>query len=442
MQRADLYPEAQKVLQTNDTGLFTKPAPNQYPHQWNWDSALIALGLSHYNLPRALLEIRSLLRGQWRDGMVPHILYPTGPSHYFPTPDFWQITKSPNAPGIPTSGLTQPPLLATIIRRIHTRTPISDFIREVYPAVFNWHRWLHTARDADGSGLVCIIHPWESGTDDSPRWLQVLGNIYPPYVPQYQRRDTVHVASGERPSNADYDRFMYLIDVFRRNQYDPSALLAQSPFLVQDVLFNAILYRANQDLRALALDLGESPEMIEGWLAKMQEGFDRHFWDEQRGLYFDYDVRNNASIPVNTAMTFMPLYAGVASKHQAHRLVTEHWLNPAEYAPNTSVRYRITTTSQAEPTWEARRYWRGPIWIILNWLLEDGLRQYGYHEFAEEILRDSLKLIMRAGFWEYYDPRDGSGCGSPNFSWTAALAIDWLATKSLSHSLPQRDESL
>ena len=52
--------------------------------------------------------------------------------------------------------------------------PIPDFIREVYPALLRWHRWLHTARDADGSALACIIHPWESGTDDSPRWLHLF----------------------------------------------------------------------------------------------------------------------------------------------------------------------------------------------------------------------------------------------------------------------------
>jgi hypothetical protein len=100
--------------------------------------------------------------------MLPHVVYHTGPSDYFPDPDFWQIGNSPHAPAMLTSGITQPPILATVVRRIHARMPIPDFIREVYPALLRWHRWLHTARDADGSGLV-IIHPGP-GTDDSPRW--------------------------------------------------------------------------------------------------------------------------------------------------------------------------------------------------------------------------------------------------------------------------------
>src|SRR3990172_8767980 len=128
MEFSDLIPRAQAALRENDAGVFTKPGPRQYPHQWNWDSAVIALGLAHYDLPRALTEIRSLISGQWRDGMIPHVVYHITPSDYFPDPAFWQIENSPDAPPVPTSGITQPPLLATVIREIHRRTPIPDFI--------------------------------------------------------------------------------------------------------------------------------------------------------------------------------------------------------------------------------------------------------------------------------------------------------------------------
>ena len=279
--------QAKATLRRNDAGAFTKPGPQQYPHQWNWDSALIALGLSHFDLPRGLAEIRALLSGQWRDGMLPHVVYHTtpsdSPSDYFPSPAFWQIEGSPAAPapGVATSGITQPPLLATVVRKIHARTPIPAFVAEVYGPLLAWHRWLHTARDADGTGLACLIHPWESGTDDSPRWLRAMANITPTDVPPYRRGDTRHVAAAERPFDADYDRFIHLIDVFRRAHYDPEALLARSPFLVQDVLFNSILQRADEDLLALALELGEPAGEIEGWMARVRASFNERFWDER-----------------------------------------------------------------------------------------------------------------------------------------------------------------
>jgi hypothetical protein len=424
MTATPLIDRAVSVLKHNDTGIFTKPGPHQYPHQWNWDSALIALGFSHFDLPRAQLEVRSLLSGQWLDGMLPHVVYHQAPSDYFPHASFWQIESSPQAPGVPTSGITQPPLLATVVRRMHSRHSMPEFVQEVYPSLLRWHRWLHTARDADNSGLACIIHPWESGTDDSPRWLQLLSSIQPEAVPEFQRGDTRYVPAVERPHRAEYERFIYLIDVFRNLHYSPAELLAHSPFLVQDILFNAILYRADEDLRALAVEIGQPVDEMAGWLGRMRSSFDERFWDVERELYFDHDVRAGARIPVNTASTFLPLFAGLPSQDQAQRLVEAHLLDPNEYAPAGEIRHWVTTTAKNEPTWEARRYWRGPVWVIMNWFIIEGLRRYGYNDLAEVIRKDTLGLIESAGFREYYNPQDGSGCGSDDFSWSAALALE------------------
>ena len=246
----------------------------------------------------------------------------------------------------------------------------------------------------------------------------------PEPVPEFQRGDTRYVPAIERPNRGEYERFIYLIDVFRKLLYAPDELLAHSPFLVQDVLFNAILFRADEDLHALALSLGQPTEEIEGWLSSMRLNFNARFWDEGVGLYYDYNVRSGEPIRVNTASTFLPLFAGLASERQSQRLVEEYLLNPSEYAPAGDIHHWVTTTAKAEPAWEARRYWRGPVWIIMNWFLIDGLRRYGYNDLAEFIRKDTLGLIEDAGFREYYDPRDGSGCGSGDFSWSAALTLD------------------
>ncbi len=137
MDRPALAQAARAALAANDMGAFTKPAPRQYPHQWNWDSALIALGLVRYDVPRGRQEVRSLLQGQWRNGMVPQIVYHTGPSDYFPDPAFWRVESSPDAPAVMTSGITQPPILATAVRRLHEasadRAESAAFVREVLP---------------------------------------------------------------------------------------------------------------------------------------------------------------------------------------------------------------------------------------------------------------------------------------------------------------------
>lgn len=443
----DLISRAQRVLRLNDAGNFTKPSLGQYPHQWNWDSALVALGLAHFDLPRALAEVRALLRAQWRDGMIPHIIYSTGASDYFPPPAFWQTENLPHAGAIPSSALTQPPILATIVRALSDRCRVTSgetydprhssratrhvFLRETYPGLLAWHRWLHTARDADGTGLPCLIHPWESGMDNSPLWTDALDRITPMHLTPFKRRDTIHVAPDERPLAADYERFVHLIDLGRRLRWEPRALLEQMPFLVQDVLFCSILHRAGEDLRAIAVELGEDTREIDGWLARTRAVFNARFWDDARGLYLDYDARAQTPIRVNANVTFTPLFAGLASPAQAARLVAEHFDNPAEYAPNADSKFRLPTVAKNERGYSPRRYWCGPVWIQMNWIIAEGLRRYGFDTQADALVCDSLALIEQSDFREYYDPRDGSGCGATDFSWTAALALEMRARQNI-----------
>jgi hypothetical protein len=422
-----LRAQAQRVLRVNDRGDFTTPSPYQYPHQWNWDAACIAFGWAHFDLARARAEIRSLLRAQWRNGMVPHILYHHGASDYFPPPEFWQTQGLAHGGDILSSGLTQPPVLTSMVRRIHERfardAEEKNFLREIFPKLRAWHRWLHTARDADGTGLPCLIHPWESGTDNSPRWLAVLDAITPYAVPAYTRRDTTHVHPDERPRPQDYERFVFLIDRGRRAQWDDARILEAHPFLVQDVMFCSILHQADQDLLFLANELGEARDEIEAWIEKTRAVFHARFWHDERGVYLDYDVRAGAAIPVNTCVTFTPLYAGLASAAHAARLVNEHYNNPNEYAPDGDSKYRVPSTAKNEPAYAPRRYWAGPVWAFTNWLIALGLQRYGWNALAAELRAQSLELMQTYGMREYYDPRDGAGLGGKEFAWTASLAL-------------------
>jgi glycogen debranching enzyme len=106
-------------------------------------------------------------------------------------------------------------------------------------------------------------------------------------------------------------------------------------------------------------------------------------------------------------------------------MVARYLTNPEAFAPDGGTRYRVPTVSKAEPGWEPRRYWRGPIWINLNALIAHGLRRYGFTDLAEQIRADTFALVARSGFWEYYDPRTGEGLGIEGFTWSAALILAW-----------------
>ncbi len=59
-------------------------------------------------------------------------------------------------------------------------------------------------------------------------------------------------------------------------------------------------------------------------------------------------------------------------------------------------------------------------------MIADGLTAIGETEVADHIIRSSLGLITEAGFAEYYDPITGEACGGDRFTWTAAMAIEFL----------------
>jgi hypothetical protein len=148
---------AAEILRCNDMGGWTRAAPDLYPHQWSWDTGFIALGLAHLDTGRAARELLTLFEHQWRNGKVPHIVFnpEAPPESYFPGAEHWASAgKFPDAPPAPpyTSALCQPPTHAIgtlrvweVARGKDEEEVARDFLREIYPKLLRWHRYLLTA---------------------------------------------------------------------------------------------------------------------------------------------------------------------------------------------------------------------------------------------------------------------------------------------------------
>ena len=63
------------VLKANDRKTHTVPSSGLYPHQWLWDSCFSAIGWAQIDVKRAEQEIFSLFKGQWHNGMIPHMIF-------------------------------------------------------------------------------------------------------------------------------------------------------------------------------------------------------------------------------------------------------------------------------------------------------------------------------------------------------------------------------
>lgn len=90
--------------------------------------------------------------------------------------------------------------------------------------------------------LVYIHHPWGSGQDNSPLWDGALQRINPKRdeISHYKRKDTSLIHVDERPTDTDYDRYVYLVDFFRKRNYDEERVRNDGcPFLIHDVLYKS-----------------------------------------------------------------------------------------------------------------------------------------------------------------------------------------------------------
>ncbi|HSW79878.1 MAG TPA: trehalase family glycosidase [Candidatus Saccharimonadales bacterium] len=431
---SELVEQAKAVLNDNDKGLYTIPAPGLYMHQWLWDSCFIAIGQRHYDIERAKIEILSLLRGQWSNGMLPHIILTPGQKEYRHI-GVWQSWVSPMSPDdMSTSGITQPPMVAEAIVQIGEKLPLAErrsWYRQVWPNLLAYHEWMYAERDPHHEGLVLQIHPWETGLDDTPPWMAELNDhLMPWWIRVLQktgtsrflgslRRDTHYVDPGQRPTNIEA---MALYDVQRRllrKEYDINKILDHSLFAIEDLTFNCILIRANEHLLHIAKTLrADVPEDLQANIELTKKALE-DLWDPYTETYYARDFVTHRLLKEPSIESLLPLYAGCIPQERAKLLVksieNEHMFGPA---------YPVPSVPLSSPWYDAKRYWQGPTWMNMNWLLIDGLKRYGFRDHAEALAEGSLELVSRHGFFEYYNPETGDPLGAPNFSWTAALAID------------------
>ena len=443
MELEEIFEGAKKVLEGNWNGKFTIPSATLYPHMWSWDSCFIAIGNSYFNPDRAMKELKYLFDAQWKNGMIPHIVFNEKEKTYFPSADFYEINRSPNAPKhIGTSGMTQPPVHAIacfyIYYNSNDKQRSLEFLKSVYPNLLNFHRYLMTERDPEKSGLVTLFHPWESGRDDSPVWDDPLSRISVKDLPKFERLDLIAVdgAADTIPSNDEYNKFIFLINLMKSYNYDERMMYEKFPFKVKDVSFSGILYIANQILSHMAELIGEDTEEILGWISRTKQNFHKFFsLPSVKGstnidtLFYDYDLVINDRIIKRTVSSLAPLYSGLISDQEAKTLVK--WISDADFCAEYDT---IASTDEKESYFKPVTYWRGPIWINTNWSLWLGLLRYGYTERAEKIRQGVFKLVQNQGFREYYDPTTGQGLGGKNFSWTAALVIDMIKMKNIPFS--------
>ena len=407
---------AKEVLINNRRSGYTLPTNNElYPAQWNWDSAFIALGYSYFNMEYAIEELEKLISGQWEDGMIPHILFHDNDESYFPNHKTWDCGNK-----VPSSGITQPPIIATIIKKIVDQNKLNQSqlkrVETIIKKLKKYLDWFFNYRDTNKIGLVSIIHPWESGLDNSPIWDGPLDKVKIEENLKYERRDLNVSRSSNRPLKKDYDGYITLLNQFKKNKYNPSKIVNDSMFNVIDIGFNSIVIRATKDLIKVGKRFNLNFSDLENKIALSEESLIK-FYKEEEQSFFSYDFKNHNLIKVDAISNYFILFADLGNKEINNKIISKL----KKY--NSQREYFFTTVNPKDKTFEETRYWRGPVWINSNWIIYQGLINKDKN-FSELLKNKTLELLENKKFHEYYNFKNGDCLGANNFSWSAALYLD------------------
>jgi hypothetical protein len=441
---AELWNSAVRVLETNWTGDHMVPSRLLYPHQWSWDAAFIAIGLAYVNPTRAWRDLRSLFEAQWPDGRVPHIVFDpaTAEDDYFPGPAFWNVPAYGNRPARGSTGIVQPPMHAVAAWEVYRHAAAHGAacaqearteLEWLYPRLVAQQDYLTGPRNLGGGGLASIVHPWESGLDNSPAWDEAMANVPDDLalLTTHRRRDLANADAAHRPTDTDYARYIGLVLSYRAGGYSDSGLLDRHALAVECPSFNSILGAAELALAQIAGVLGKADEAV-GHRERAQRitaAIAERLWNPDSGTFHARDVKTGKLSPAHCVSGLLPLMLPDLAAEQVETIMTQ--ARSARFGLPGRTGLPVPSYDRTAADFDTMRYWRGPLWINVNWLLRRGLLVHGFRDDAEELRGAMVRLVHRNGHFEYFHPDSGAGLGAPTFSWTAALSLDLLADRSV-----------
>jgi hypothetical protein len=349
------------------TSGYTSPNPDTYPWLWLWDSCFHAVIWAALDPERALSELRAVFDAQTPSGFVPHLSYMVEPQAALP---LW------GKPG--SSTITQPPMYGHAIRLLQDRNiQVPD---SLVVSAWNGLRHLVDVR-MRGGGMLVVVHPWETGCDDSARF----GTWQPdPFVKarwDVTKRtwlDTMVVVDGGAVANPSFE--------------------------VESAMFNALVVFNARELAAVS----NADEELMARIDQIEAAIARQ-WDSSASTWIDGDHESGA-VPTLEALLPLLLAGGSEDVEPAWAAIEDDERFMAPWGPRQ--------TARTHPTYDPDGYWRGPTWPQLNYLLWVAACRWGRSEIADRLRSLTVRGAVASGMSEYWNPETGQGRGARPQTWT------------------------
>jgi alpha,alpha-trehalase len=320
-------------------------------------------------------------------------------------------------------GRSQPPFLSSMILAVFHADQAAgqtnlEWLARAYPfAVRDYEQWTQAPHLAGDTGLSRY---YDEGEGPVPEIMGDPSDYYHGvvrYFLQHEGVDSPHLVrvdaqhppasilgpifqcdpatAGQKMENcADHDRVGLAPDAYkgdrsmRESGFDVTFRFG--PFGIRThhfapVCLNSLLYKTETDLQEMSRLLGR-PEDARRWQEKAlsrREKITKYLWDEQRGLFFDYDFETHKRSSYEYATTFYPLWSGLASNEQAQAV-----------AKNIALFEHIGGLAMSRH--ESKAQWDYPYgWAPVHLLAVEGLRRYGYAANADRITYKYLSMVLR-----------------------------------------------
>lgn len=316
-------------------------------------------------------------------------------------------------------GRSQPPFLTDLALKTYRATKhepgAKDLLKLAILAAMKeyYSYWMTAPRYDEDTGLT-RYRPIGTGI---PPEVESTGfdHILEPYAKKHEMTMTEvgRAYTSGQIHEPELDTFFLHDRALRESGHDTSNRFVGVCADLATIDLNCLLYRYETDIaeairtffedklqvpvdfcaHGQVVDRFESSVMWEFSARKRKDSIDRYLWNEEKGLYFDFNTITKKPNEYETVTSFWALWCGVASPHQAALLVEKN-LGKFECVGGLSSTTEISRGSinaaNPQKQWDYPNGWAPH--QILAW---DGLKKYGYHEETERLAYRWLHMITR-----------------------------------------------
>jgi len=352
---------------------FTMPNRRKYPWQWLWDSCFHAIAWSRLGDARGVRELESVFSLQLPSGFVPHMGYQTSPKSSL---GLWHV------PG--RSDITQPPMYGHALRVLADRGFAVEHLRDAATAGLEY---LFDHRRDPESGLVRVLHPWETGCDDSPRFDGWCDERFKERRWKARKRElvrSIRLRDGAAWANPGFDV----------GSAGFSALVAFNAREAAEVTGDEGL-RSKASVLAAAID---------------------DQWAPAQPTWRDVSLAGpRTTSAVRTLDALLPVLVS-----ENPRYVDDAFAEI--FDPGSFWRpFGPAGTSAREASYDPGRYWRGDAWPQEVYLLMVAAQRSGRRAEAASLADKLVQGCIGSGYAERWNAETGAGLGAIPQGW-AALA--------------------